>query len=561
MERVGIYNRCSTEEESQKNALASQVAESRELALKMGWHIAEQYIESETGTVAYKRGEYQRLLSDMEKDRFDIVMIKSIDRLTRCARDWYFFLSRLTENGLRLYLYIEGKFYTPDDNLISGIKAILAEDFSRELSKKIKNAHRRRQEKKSGCNITCEMFGWNKTAKDVYEINEQEAEYYRTAFTLAKEGKGFYSISNILYELGARGRRGNKISEVQWRKMLYTPRAHGTMILNQKTYDFDRKKYVEVPRERWIVMENALPPIVSREYQQEVIRLLQERAEKSPCRNSQRKAAGKKQWEEAEEEKSQRAGAWGKALMKGKYPLSRKLVCAECGKPYYRTLQRSKEGQRTVWKCSTFLSGGRNKEKSGTGCGNIHLTEDGVLRGIGEALGGEEVFSQEEWRELAKDAVRTAQKALAPQSSQAYMAAWEKEYKKLAAKKDVLVEKLLGAVISDEDFKRVHGDISGQMKALLDKINGIKDEEEQYNSYKTRIRKIKEELEKESLMQKALVMELLRGTDHIEVHRDGTLILWMDKRAVDSAEIFRGKEGIERADLYGIRADYIREYL
>ena len=144
------------------------------------------------------------------------------------------------------------------------------------------------------------MFGWNKTAKDVYEINEQEAEYYRTAFTLAKEGKGFYSISNILYELGARGRRGNKISEVQWRKMLYTPRAHGTMILNQKTYDFDRKKYVEVPRERWIVMENALPPIVSREYQQEVIRLLQERAEKSPCRNSQRKAAGKKQWEEAE---------------------------------------------------------------------------------------------------------------------------------------------------------------------------------------------------------------------------------------------------------------------
>lgn len=152
-------------------------------------------------------------------------------------------------------------------------------------------------------------------------------------------------------------------------------------------------------------------------------------------------------------------------------------------------------------------------------------------------------------------------KSPGPKSSQAYLAAWEKEYKKLAAKKDVLVEKLLGAVISDEDFKRVHGDISGQMKALLDKINGIKDEEEQYNSYEMRIRKIKEELEKESLMQKALVMELLRGTDHIEVHRDGTLILWMDKRAADPAEIFRGKEGIERADLYGIRADYIREHL
>ena len=174
MERVGIYNRCSTEEESQRNALASQALESREIAQKMGWHIAEQYIESQTGTVAYKRNEYQRLLEDMGKDKLDIVMIKSIDRLMRSARDWYFFLSRLTENNLRLYIYIEGKFYTPEDNLISGIKAILAEDFSRELSKKIRNAHRRRQEKKSGCNITCEMFGWDKVAKDTYVINEQE---------------------------------------------------------------------------------------------------------------------------------------------------------------------------------------------------------------------------------------------------------------------------------------------------------------------------------------------------------------------------------------------------
>ncbi|MDE6202708.1 MAG: recombinase family protein, partial [Lachnospiraceae bacterium] len=440
MERVGIYNRCSTEEESQKNALASQVAESREIALKMGWDIVEQYVESETGTVAYKRGEYQRLLSDMEKGRFDIVMIKSIDRLTRCARDWYFFLSRLTENGLKLYLYIEGKYYTPDDNLISGIKAILAEDFSRELSKKIKNAHRRRQEKKSGCNITCEMFGWNKTAKDTYEINEQEAEYYRTAFALAKEGKGFYSISNIMYGLGARGKRGNKISEVQWRKMLYTPRAHGTMILNQKSYDFDRKKYVQVPRERWIVMENALPPIVSREYQEEVIQILQLRAAESPCGNSRRKDAEReKEPETAEDGKRKLAPGDRKLLMKGKYPLSRKLVCAECGKFYYRTRQTFRQGERIVWKCSTFLAEGRGgREAGGAGCGNIHLAEEGILQGIQEAFMEKTSFGREECRVLEKETVKVLKKALHPQNSQGSLAVCEKEYKKLAAKKDML---------------------------------------------------------------------------------------------------------------------------
>ena len=42
MERVAIYNRCSTEEENQKNALLIQAEESRELAEKMGWCVVAQ---------------------------------------------------------------------------------------------------------------------------------------------------------------------------------------------------------------------------------------------------------------------------------------------------------------------------------------------------------------------------------------------------------------------------------------------------------------------------------------------------------------------------------------
>ena len=152
--RVVIYNRCSTEEEAQINALEIQAAESRELVYAKGWQLIDQYIESESGTSVERRLEYQRLLEDMECDKFDIIVIKSIDRLMRSAMDWYFFVSKLARFGKQLYIYIDNKFYSPDDSLINGIKAILAEDFSRELSKKIKNAHKRRQIKKSGINIT-----------------------------------------------------------------------------------------------------------------------------------------------------------------------------------------------------------------------------------------------------------------------------------------------------------------------------------------------------------------------------------------------------------------------
>lgn len=494
MERVGIYNRCSTEEESQRNALASQALESREIAEKKGWSIVEQYIESQTGTVVYKRSEYQRLLEDMEKDRFDIVMIKSIDRLMRSARDWYFFLSRLTENNLRLYIYIEGKFYTPEDNLISGIKAILAEDFSRELSKKIRNAHRRRQEKKSGCNITCEMFGWDKVAKDIYEINETEAEYYRTAFLLAKEGKGFYTISNILYELGARGRSGQRISEVQWRKMLYTKRAHGTMVLNTRIYNFDTKRYEKVPESDWIIMEHALPPIVSKEYQEEVIAIMKKRAKGA----RERKEQGKK------------------------YDFTRKLICAECGRTYYRTCYNTKAGKKVVWKCSAYLEGGRKRDGEGLkGCNNRHLPEEEIYQYMmGELSKHYEIIPKEHLQRTLMNAIRRSLKA---GDKREELSKYEKEHKKLIGKKDILMEKLLRGVISDEDYEKYNRNLTERILDLAKQIAVIKQEKEPYNNYEMRLKKIEEAVEKENIMEKALLKEILKKINHIKVYKNGSL--------------------------------------
>lgn len=501
MERVGIYNRCSTEEESQRNALAAQAMESREIAEKKGWMIAEQYIESETGTVAYKRSEYQRLLADMEKDRFDIVMIKSIDRLMRSAKDWYFFLSRLTENKLKLYIYIEGKYYTPDDNLISGIKAILAEDFSRELSKKIKNAHKRRQEKKSGLNITCEMFGWNKLNKDLYELNEEEAAYYRTAFRLAKEGKGFYSISNTMYELGARTRSGQKISEVQWRKMLYTPRAHGTMVLNTRSYNFDTKKYEKVPEEKWIYMENALPSIVSKEYQEEVLKSLRVRALSD--KDSNRRKMGPA----------------------GKYELSHKLVCAECGSYYYRAGGRETSKEGAVWKCSTFLKNGRTRGGTNPkGCDNPNIREKQILCML--KIECEESARKETgWGEeaLLEELMEIIEKVLKNGDSEKELKRLRKEQKKLNTRRDVLMEKLLSGVVSDQEFKRYDAELTGKVEALNIKIESIKQKDQKYNNYECRLKEIREVVQREKFLEEAEARQFLGKIDHILIYKDGSL--------------------------------------
>ena len=280
MVRVAIYNRCSTEEEAQKNALNQQVEESREFANAMGWVVVRQYVESKSATSGEKRSQYQRMITEMKEYIFDLILIKSIDRLNRCAKDWYIFVDLLNRYEKQLYMYIDRQYYKPEDSLSTGIKAIMAEDFSRELSKKIKNAHARRQKKGTGYNITVPMFGWRKVEKDVYEIDEKQAKWYRLSFELAKQGKTFTEIANYMYEQGVRGRKGNKISAVQWRKMIYSPRASGIVILHQKEYDFVKKKEMKVPQEEWIYIENALPPIVDKEYQQKILSVLQERNRK-----------------------------------------------------------------------------------------------------------------------------------------------------------------------------------------------------------------------------------------------------------------------------------------
>lgn len=283
MQRVAIYNRCSTEEEAQKNALEVQAAESLELAemkKEEGWIVMAQYVELQSGTSTKHRKEYLQMLEDIKQDKFDIIVVKSIDRLARNAKDWYLFLDCLMKHHTRLYLYLEGKFYQSEDALITGIKAILAEEFSKELSAKIKNAHKRRQKKQSGLNITREMFGWNRIEKDVFEINKTEADYFCMACELAEKGYGFRRISNALYEAGARSKSGGRISEVQWRNMLRSKRAYGTVILHKKEYDFIRKEERILPETEWILIEDAIPPLISKEYYEKIQKILDERAKK-----------------------------------------------------------------------------------------------------------------------------------------------------------------------------------------------------------------------------------------------------------------------------------------
>ena len=504
-ERVVIYNRCSTEEEAQVNALSIQAAESREKAIELGWQIVDQYIESESGTTSEKRREYKRLLADMEGDGFDIVMIKSIDRLMRSAKDWYLFLDRLTQCHKKLYIYLDNKFYTPDDSLITGIKAILAEDFSRELSKKIRNSHKRRQTLRSGLNITREMFGWDKVGKDAYVFNEAEAEAYREAFEIIKSGKGFYSLANEMYGRGVRGKSGRRISAVQWRKMLYSTRAHGTVTLHTTEYDFNAKKRYQVPQQEWIYVQNALPPIVDASYHREFLEMLLARTEKNTFSDYTRNMT--------------------KA---GLHELSGKLYCKSCGRVYYRTTFHSKIGELVEWKCSKAITTGRKTEENPDGCNNINVIEQVVTDAIQSACKKqyEVMFGKEEG--MIEEALAVIRKVIRQDDHGSEKESAKKEIEHLQKKNEVLFYKLMDEVITDADFKKYHDELSEKIKKLEQKIADINVRAQEYNGYEERFAKIRQALEGD-IVDRAKTKELILRINKIWVCPDGTLEIVFDK--------------------------------
>ncbi|MBO5239635.1 MAG: recombinase family protein [Lachnospiraceae bacterium] len=443
MERAVNYCRCSTEEESQRDALKIQTMESREWIQKMGWKHVDEYVEAKSGTQMKGRTEYQRLFEDMLEDKFDIIVIKDQDRLMRNTKDWYLFLDRMLQNGKRLFMYLENKYYTPDDALITGIRAIMAEEYSRTLSKKINNAHKGRQEKGSSIVINSNAYGFIKVGRQAPVINEEEAAAINRMYDLSIEGYGASLISKQLYKEGYTDRQGKPYKDARIRRIIRNPLYMGTAVMNKRHFDFETKQMIKNPPEEWIYHENIVPAIVSPDKWQKANAAMNERME--------------------------REGNFQNCNSRHVHILTHKIQCGLCGEGYYRTSRTKKTGIVKEWKCSSYLKYGRTEavrkrkieQPAILGCDNIHLDETILMKLLEDIR--REYYSPKEGNHLIIESMlHLLEQALDSRNSDKDRKILERQIEKIKHQKDILLDKLLNEVITDEDFtkKKMELDIS-----------------------------------------------------------------------------------------------------
>lgn len=507
--RAVPYNRVSTDELVQKDALEVQIQESIECIEEMGWIMVDQYIdEGKSGTVTKRRDEYKRLIDDLYTNNFDVVVIKSQDRLMRNTKDWYLFVDALVTNKKKLYMYLERKFYTPDDALITGIRAILAEEFSRDMSKKQNSRHRRRQELGNSAVITSSTWGYDNVNKNVV-INEKEAEVVRTIYNLCIQGYGSRSIAKELSNQGIVSRSGKQFAEVTVRKIIRNPLFKGTVVMNKTHFDFNTKQTIKNPPEEWIYHKNLVPAIVSEATWEQANQIMDKRSTIV---------------------KSDKFSERRQGLNLGKYDLSSKIICGMCNSTYWRRYRNTKREQVVDWSCSEYVKSGRKfKSKDDTrgnnlkkimndrGCDNRHIKDEDLMNLLQEI--SLDIYGNQKDK-IIEHANKILSEVLGTNNCIDNHNKLIADKEKYLKQKNILLDKLLDGTIADADYKRRNSEIDEKLNLIEEGLIQIEEEYNMANNIDLRLQDIIKCFEDKSTSVEVQTYKLIQHIDKIIVYED-----------------------------------------
>lgn len=464
-ERAVFYARVSTEEEKQVNALAKQVQENKDVIASKGWELVDQYIdEGKSGTRVQGRKQYQRLLADIESDKFDIVVVKSQDRLQRNSLDWHIFIDTLIRNKKKLYLYLENKFFvSSEDRLITSIKAEIAAEFSRDLSKKLNNSNKNRVERaRRGEPVSAmgngQTYGF-KIVDKKWVVDEEQAVLVKKMYELYLELHSVRKVRDALNEQGYRNQNGRLFSEDSVSGVLKNEKNKGWVILNKFHRDFDTKKIVTMPEEDWVIIKDDHEPIVTEEV-----------------------------WDAVNNEiASHRIGSTGRGVHRNRSPLSGKLYCSHCGGVLW---EHGANGYKS-WYCSSNMRKGSVACDTPVTISTLAMTK--IFTEIVDTLLSFDVIelSKAKVKRQALKWLKDLKDSLSNSNSNEKI---ENEIRKMERKKDMLTEAYLEEILPKDDYKKKYSVLERKIEELEKNIVPIEENDDILEVEET-IRNIDQEVE------------------------------------------------------------------
>ena len=226
--RSATYLRVSSREQVEGSSIPAQREACLRLISDNGWSLAEELCDSGESARTADRPESQALLTAIEEDAIDVLIVHKLDRLARNLEDHVAVRASLRKLGVRLVSVTEGFEENASGQLVEGIMASIAEFYSANLA----------QEVKKGMNEKARRGGWPTSAPVGYKnirlqgqggrhgeaaivLDEEQAPLVHQAFKLYATGD--WSVRDLHAEmtlLELKSRRGGTLSRSKLAEML-----------------------------------------------------------------------------------------------------------------------------------------------------------------------------------------------------------------------------------------------------------------------------------------------------------------------------------------------------
>ena len=146
-------------------------------------------------------------MKEAENGCFDILFVKDISRFARNAVDFLQSIRELKALGIQCR-FVNSNLSTEDGEFTLGILALISQEESANLSKRVKFGKAKNAENGKVPNV---IYGYNKINGDLFnlEVNNNEAEIIKRIFDMYTEfGYGTGAIAECFNNEGLRTRRG-----------------------------------------------------------------------------------------------------------------------------------------------------------------------------------------------------------------------------------------------------------------------------------------------------------------------------------------------------------------
>lgn len=338
--RLAAYCRVSSDSSDQLHSFAAQIKYYSEYCKR---HPEYKFVdiyadEGITGTSMEMRDDFRRMLRDCKKGLIDRIIVKSMSRFARNTEEMLTALRALEQMEVSVYFEEQGlDTKSMNSEMFATFPGMIAQQESVSISQNMRWSYKKRME--SGeFNCCAPAYGFD-LINGKLVINETEAAVIRRIFDLYLQGIGMQTIANILNDEGVRRQYGReKWHHTTVNYVLNNERYMGDALLQKQitTQTLPFKKQLNHGEQPMYYVENSNPAIVSRETYEAVQALIKSR--QPSCK---RKAKT--------------------------YPLTRTLLCPECG----HTFRRQVVNGTAYWICAA-------KATNKTDCAWRRVKEDEV---------------------------------------------------------------------------------------------------------------------------------------------------------------------------------------